>query len=386
MNSYDKLKDEDELLLYCTRTHIDTTILEKVNLLVKKDLEWDYLIEMASKHKLMPLLYYNLQSLCSKKVPVIILNELKNYFYSNIRKNLLLTLELINILNLLKSNGITAIPYKGPILAILAYDNIGLRKFNDIDIFIEKSDVLKVKQILISNGYRPYFDLHHISDFNYIKTQREYLFISKNGILIEIHWNLQGPILTLPFEPKFLFENLGIVCINNSEISTFTDENLILVLALHIAKHDWVDLSFFVDLSNFINNNNIKWDELLKKAAKMNIKRILFINLIISKDLFDMKIPDDVLNQIYSDSIALDISVSIKKSLFVSNNKSLELFKKLNLGIKKRDKLIFGIKDCIKSLFMPSFKEFRSLKFHNNLFFLYFIYRPLNLLKRYKLF
>jgi len=385
MNSTIKLKDEDKLLLYCARTHIDSAIIEKINVLLKKDLKWDYLLEMASRHKLMPLLYYNLQSSCLEKVPENILNELKNYFYSNVRKNLLLTLELINVFNLLKSNGISAIPYKGPILANLAYDNIGLRKFNDIDIFIEKSNVLKVKKLLISKGYRLYLDLNHISDFNYFKTQREYLFVSKNGILIEIHWNFQGPILNLPFEPKFLYEDLEIVNINNSGISTFTNENLILILVLHSAKHDWDHFSFFIDLSNLINNHDIKWDELLKKAAKMSIKRMLFINLIVSNDLLDLKIPDEILNHIYNDNIALDISASIEKGIFATNHNSFKLVKKLNLDIKKRDKLIFGIKDCIKGLFTPSFKEFRSLKLHNDLFFLYFIYRPFNLLKRYKL-
>ena len=56
-------------------------------------------------------------------------------------------------MKLLESNGINAIPYKGPVLANLAYGNLSFREFGDIDILINKSDALKAKEIMISNGY-----------------------------------------------------------------------------------------------------------------------------------------------------------------------------------------------------------------------------------------
>ena len=100
---------------------------------------------MASKHKLTPLLYRNLNSICPKMVPEDILDELKNYFNANVRKNLLMTGELIKILKLLKFNDINAIPYKGPVLANLAYGNLAFREFDDIDILVNKLDILNPK-------------------------------------------------------------------------------------------------------------------------------------------------------------------------------------------------------------------------------------------------
>jgi len=41
-----------------------------------------------------------------------------------------------------------------PILAITAYENLSLREFVDIDIFVSKKNILKMKNILISNGYK----------------------------------------------------------------------------------------------------------------------------------------------------------------------------------------------------------------------------------------
>ena len=68
-------------------------------------------------------------------------------------KNLLMTGELIKILKLLKVNDINAIPYKGPVLANLAYGTISLREFNDLDIFVNKCDTYEVYKLMLSLGY-----------------------------------------------------------------------------------------------------------------------------------------------------------------------------------------------------------------------------------------
>ena len=60
-----------------------------------------------------------------------------------------MTVELNKILKLLKANNIDTIPYKGPVLASLAYGDIALRQFQDLDISINQSDIFKTKDILI---------------------------------------------------------------------------------------------------------------------------------------------------------------------------------------------------------------------------------------------
>lgn len=379
-----KLHVEDELLLCCARTDVNPEIKDKILSLIQNDIDWDYLLKLASRHRLMPLLYYNLNSICPEMVPEAVLGELKDYFNANVRKNLMMTGELIKVLNLLESEGITVIPYKGPVLASMAYGNIGLRQFNDLDLFIEKSNVIKAKNLLISEGYRSVLNLDHISEFHYLKTQREYLFLSTNRNLIEIHWNFQGPILSLPKGFKPFYNDLKLVNITNSKVLSFNNEDLILILALHSAKHDWGDLSLLSDIYNFISNHDhIKWDEIINNSSFLDIKPILFITLALCNELFDLDIPQEVLIQIKDNNSLLKISKLIKKNLFYEN--SLNLTEKLYLQMNIRENKFNSIKDCVNGIIVPSFKEFEDLKLPNYLFHLYYIYRPFNLLKSYKL-
>ena len=100
----------------------------------------------------------------------------------------------MDILEQLKSQNITIIPYKGPILAISAYENLSLRQFLNIELFVDPNDVKEIIKILMSRGYRLY-----IEDYDenfYIKNLSQHIFFNENtGISIIVHWKLEGFIL-----------------------------------------------------------------------------------------------------------------------------------------------------------------------------------------------
>ncbi|MGZ7119679.1 MAG: nucleotidyltransferase domain-containing protein, partial [Methanobacterium sp.] len=281
-----KTRFEDELLLYCIQTDLNNEIRDKIVSLINKDLDWHYLIEMASWHRLRPILYHNLNSICPEKVPEDVLTELKYHYNDNILKNLLLTGELIKILELLNSNGIDVIPYRGPALAILAYGNITLREFNDLDLYINKKDVPKASCILTKNGYINTLKLKGQQEEAYLKFQREYAF--KKDIKIEIKWNIMPSHFTTPEEKEAIYylDSRKNIQILDSNIETLAIEELIILLSVHNVSHYWSDLSMMSDILALIKSNDINWIKMLDIAENMGMKRLLLVNLHIVKDLF----------------------------------------------------------------------------------------------------
>lgn len=382
VNQSIKITNEDKILLLCARTQLNPEIKSKLIKLIHSDIEWEYLLKVAAIHRLTPLLYHNLNSICPELVPEDILDELKNYFNVNVRKNLLMTGELIKILKLFKTNGIDVIPYKGPVLADLAYGNIIFREFGDIDILINKLDVLTAKNLMISNGYELYAPIK-INDKFYMKLESEFQFINKNtGTIIELKWKIEGNFFYLPKNSNNVLKHLEKIDSNGFEICTFSPVNLILILCIHAAKHDWNRLSWICDISELVKSQeNINWQEILDKSEKMNIKRILLVNLLLANDLFKLELSYDILMSINSDSSILSISNQIKKRIF--ENKSLNIFHKLISDLEKRDSLIYGFRDCINGLTRPTYADFIEISLPEFLIFLYFLIRPFLLLKRY---
>lgn len=376
-----KLRAEDELLLCCARTEVDSETRDKILSLTSNALDWEYLVQMAMRHRLMPLLYYNLNSVGAEKVPGDVLGRLREESHDTLRNNLLFIRELVEILNLFKLNGMNAITYKGPILASLAYDNIGFRQFGDVDVLIDKRDALKAKELLLSNGYEltPPIKVSH--DY-YMKLDSEYRFINKKTkAKIEINWNFEGTFFSFPDDPGFLFNDFKEIRINGLEFKTFSSVNQLIMLCIHSAKHDWTRLSWICDISEFIKKNDINWQEAFDKSKKLGVKRILLINLFLVKDLLGLELPDDTLSYLNS-HIVKSISFQIEKYIF-TGKKSPNLFRKFSFDMRKRDKKLTGMKDSFNGLTKPTCDDFKDISLPEFLYPVYYLIRPILLLRRY---
>jgi hypothetical protein len=370
-------------MLCCARTKVNEEIKNKVISLVSTDLDWEYLINMASRHRLRPLLYVNLNAICPKKVPEDVLENLKSYYMANVQKNLMMTGELVKVMKLLEENGINAVTYKGPVLAHSVYGNIGYREFGDIDILIDKSDAINVKNIMISNGYEFYPKIK-LNDSIYMTLGSGYPFTNKkNNAIIEIKWKVEGDFFSSPQDPNILFKNFKSIKIDFFQFHTFFGVNQLLILCIHSAKHDWSRLSWICDISELVKNENINWEETLEKAQILGIERILLINLALARDLFGLNIFDDMNNHLNSDNNVALISLKLQKRIFIYQKYSLNIFEKFFSEIKIRENPIYGIKSCFLALTKPGYKEYKDIPLPEFLFPLYYIIRPFLLLKRY---
>jgi len=152
------IRPELELLLVCARRHVDGETAHRARELAAQPLDWDYLIQNSVRHGLLPLLYTNLKA-AAAAVPQDQLDRLRDLFQKNAVRSALFTGELLKILDLLESEKILAMPYKGPAMAVSLYGNPALRQFVDLDILVRKQDVWRCQELLISMGYEPHFKI-----------------------------------------------------------------------------------------------------------------------------------------------------------------------------------------------------------------------------------
>lgn len=367
-------------MILCARLKLTSKNESELLELIKNDIDWDNLFEYASSHRLIPHLYWNLKTY-QFALPPNVFNKLTETFRTISNNNLLLLAELVKLTKLFENEGLEAIPYKGSVLSILAYNNLSFRQFGDIDLFIKSSDASLIKNVMLLNGYELLRPIH-IEDNYYKKFEQEYQFINKNNFsIIEIKWRIEGNFFSLPHNFEIIPNKLVHINSNNIHINTFSNIDHILILCIHAAKHDWNRLSWLCDISEFINSQEIDWFEILEKSSKMNIKKILSINLILTMDLFDLKLPDNICRVITSDKSTIELSIRIKERILT--NKSINLFEKFNLDLNKRDNIWYGIKDSINGLTRPTYRDFLDFSLPESLFYLYFILRPFLLLKRY---
>lgn len=293
-------------------------------------------------------------------------------------KNLLFTSELVKVMSLLEDNDIQAFSYKGPVLAQKAYGDIACREFGDIDIFIDKANVLTAKELMLSNGY--YLDPPiTVEDDIYMKLDSEFRFKSPSGALIELNWAFAGPHFYFPQDPQLLFDDFEDIEINHFKIKTPSLENEFLLMVIHCAKHNWKRLSWICDMGAFLENKKLDWDEIWDKANKLGVKRIVSVTLIILKILFRLKVPE--LKE--KDDHAAILAQDIIYRKFMENKDSWNLIEKFFLDLRKRDSKTYGLKDCLMGMSKPSYDDYLEIRLPSSLFSFYLFIRPLLLLKKY---
>lgn len=386
MDSTFRSEAEEELLLCCARTIMDDVTESRIEYLVQSDLNWDYLLRIASIHCLKPLLYWQLNQICPDQIPSEFMSNLKEFLNNNAKNNLFFMQELIEVVKTLNNHHIESVPYKGPILALQAYGNLSMRQFSDLDLLVKKDDVPFIKEILISKGYKPEFNLNSVQEQNYMNSQRELKLIHETkGISLELHWKFSGVFQNLPPNAEKMFlKNLDILDIGGVQIPKISPENLILILSIHNASHHWSSLAWLVDIATLIKNQKIDWSQVLKTSQKLSIRKILFINLYLCQSLLDLELDNDISNYLNDDSVRKTANIFVN-NLF-SDKSENGLIENMQISIKLREKKIDGIKDGLSGIFKPSFYELNHLDVPPYLFFIYHIYRPFNLLKRYKWF
>jgi putative nucleotidyltransferase-like protein len=312
-------RPEDELLLRCARAHIDAGTEGRMRDLLQQEVNWKYLIDTAAAHGVKPLLCHNLANSCPESVPKTILDQLKRYLQVHSLNNLFLTRELIRLLGGLEKIGIPAIPWKGPVLAVMAYGNVALRQFGDLDILIRERDAMTAKDLLLSSGYRLQYRGTAEQEEAFHSVRKVCELVREDGrIVVELHWAITSGTFYFPLDPASLWERVETVSLEGSPIRNLCPEDLLLVLCVHGAKHHWGRLMWICDIAQLLQaySNKIDWPRLISHARSLGGSRMLYLGLLLARDLLAADVPVDVSQQMDHEPKLTFLAAEVQLQLF----------------------------------------------------------------------
>jgi hypothetical protein len=196
----------------------------------------------------------------------------------------------------LANAGIEAISFKGPILAIRAFHNIGLRVFRDLDFLVRDSDLAPAIATLHSLGYErtgqltaAQFDLIHR-----IQGQ-EIIFNKANGTCIEPHTRLTSIKMALDIDYAALWRRARRMRVNGRTVLTMAPEDDILCLAIHGGKEMWCNIKEVCDFAALIGSHpELDWTAILERAHNQGCLRIVLLATALARKYFNSPVPDMV--------------------------------------------------------------------------------------------
>lgn len=371
------LSKEDQLLIYCARITADLKFSKKIAALARFKLDWKFLLKKAGRHKLVPLLHLNLNLHARELVPPYIFVTLQKHVTEIAIKNFLLTAELAKIVNLLKKESITPISFKGPTLAALAYKDIALRQFGDLDIFIKRKYLPQAHEALSANGYKITDELKHINFKLLTRTLHQKNFYT-DVLHLDVHWQLERQELF----NRFLYSERINVDLDYCKVDSFAIENQILLLSIHCADHRWERLASLCDIALLCENfPDLNWTTIIEKSNRLHLKKILATTFYLIKNLLEFEISEEMQSLIAAIPSAKKLAFyAMKKTIFAEL--PLSLSDKAIFIIRRNDNVGRGLKQLLYFLVKPTEKEF-NIVLPGPLTFLYFVLRPIFLIKQF---
>jgi hypothetical protein len=301
-----------------------------------------------------------------------------------VRHNLLATADLAAILSEFAKAGIFVIPIKGPALAWMLYRDLSLREFSDLDLLIDVKDVGESSGILNAMGYEPELKLTTSQEKIFVKTENVLLFThAKTGRLVELHWELSPRYLAPPIDMEVFRKRLTTVEPGAKTMKTMSEEDTLIYLCAHGAKHHWERLNWVTDIAALVNRSRgMDWDYVFEHAERRRSGRMLLLGLFIARDLLGARLPDRALDLIRESSVIFKLAEDVRGWLFRETEdhpgflRRWIFYSRLQMGLS--DKLRFAF----LSVAAPNMVDWQSVDLPDSLSALYFLARPLRLLSK----
>jgi hypothetical protein len=355
----------------------------------REEIDWADFLRMASYHGVTPLV---LRSLPESDVPAQSLERLRASVRGTGLHALVLTGELFRLLDLFANHAIPVIPYKGPVVAFLAYGDLALRPFSDLDFLLRRRDIPRATSLLVARGYRVHPRLRGTREAAYRGSQRHYSFRRGDGILVELHWRIAPGYFSLPRPPEAMWQRLQPVSFRGREVRTFSPEDTLLVLCSHGAYHLWERLTWVCDVARLVTlrpsprpgttRRPLRWETLLENAATLHCRRTLFLGLFLAQTLLGASLPPEVTHEVNSDPSVRLLASRVRRRLFESPPRPVGLLPRwrfhFQLRDRPRDRLSYSLRYA-RHVLRPMPWEWELLPLPDFLFPLYYLLRPLRL-------
>jgi len=382
------LSPELRFLIACCQAQPDP---DEISLQMKSEKvkmkNWEEIVSLAARHGVLPIVYKTLKTLPTTHypLPTDILQKLKTAYMSIAHRNMLMTAELLRIMKLLQENGIDALAFKGPVLSQMAYGDITLRQYGDLDILIKKESRFRAMEVLEAQGYRPEIMLR--------RTTREFFFNAvnvmglihpSNGVYVEVHWELLSKNYAVVWQERDLWKEIEEIEINGDTVATLSSHQHLIYLCIHGAKHLFERLEWICDIDRSVRSHTtLDWEALISQADRMGVKRMVCLGLSLSRDLLGTPLPELIIKEITWDNTLHELQEKIIQTGFADVSGRVKSYGTFGLLWQMRESLRDRIRFLWRGMFAPKFDDFVMIQLPGKWAYLYPLVRPLRLILKY---
>ena len=242
---------EFQLSVACAMWPPSERRIEAIRSAVAGPLDWPRFLRVARRHQVIGLVDEGLRYARSG-VPAPTVAEIDALAAALIRMNLAMAAEALRLQRLFNEANLPALFVKGAALAMLAFNNLGVRAGQDIDVLVPCETLPAAVTLVSRAGYRRFDPLPSISEAQLrmvMPLRKDFGFVHEStGLRIELHWRLF--LNPHAMTEDSIMEASRVVPLTGSEgLRTLGEEDLFAYLCMHGALHWWYRLKWLADVN-----------------------------------------------------------------------------------------------------------------------------------------
>lgn len=284
--------EEHDALLACVRSELTTTLDRALRTVT--NVNWNTFCNIAQRNEVIPLIQARLERL--GPVPASVSDTIGRKSRIIASWNLRLASELIEILKLFWENGIRAVCYKGPALAVDLYGALSSRHCRDLDLLINRKDVLLAVKLLHQSGYQTASPEQPINGREILLSYKDIVLEHPaSGVCVELHWAVCEPQFDPRLHAQELWNRTRVVTMLGAPVVVPAPEDLLFLLSIHGLRHYWNCLKWLCDIDRLVETfPELDWDGALQIAERFDRRRAVLLPLEVVRQLFGTSLPDKI--------------------------------------------------------------------------------------------
>jgi hypothetical protein len=341
-------------------------------------------VALARRHGMTSLLHRHLAA--RPDVPRALADAVRAAHGRAARRALALAGELARLLRRLEDEGVPALAYKGPALAVQAYGDLSLRSPSDLDLLVTPGDAPRALAVLADAGYRAGYAPTPAQDRCFRATDGDYPLVhGETEALVELHCRASSRRFGVRLETAELATRAVAVPLGGATVAAPAPDDLLLALLVHGAKHRWPRLEWLTAASSLARRAEIDLGSFLARAERHGGRRMALVGLALARDVVGLPLLADVEREIERDPAVPHLRDEARSVLFAGEEPEGETAANLAFNLRAQDGVAARLRFAWRWLTVPGPEDWAAVALPDAAFPLYRALRPARLAWRYGL-
>jgi hypothetical protein len=274
------------------------------------------------------LVYHVLSQTSHDLLPAEVQADIQAYRRRATIRNTFAVDELYRVVQALEAQDVPVLAIKGPVLATVAYGDVHLRRYTDLDLLIASRHLPEAEECLREQGYTPFTKVQRLGSlrkalYHVLSGQRPF---RKGGgtFNVDLHTQVMPPGLSYPAPFAALYDRSEPVALSprsatprsttprdeglrdqgsrdqgtDSRVRRLSPEDMLQVLCFHGVKNQWGGLKYVWDIAALITSQPLHWPTVVERAHDAQAERIVGMGLRLARRVGGTTVPETVLREL----------------------------------------------------------------------------------------